>query len=121
MSAIAEADVAMGYIAGCPLGAPDCSCVTAIDPFGTGGPCTDISVTSVPLPNGNSWFFMGHTAFDLLACGSDDPGNEYVISFTCNEDPEPPACCNLGDSDENSAVDFADLLTVLANWGPCPF
>lgn len=120
-SSIAEADIASGYIAGCPDGAPDCGCVAVIDPFGTGGPCTDVAITTEALPDGESWFFMGHTAFDLLPCGGEEPGNDYVTTFTCIEDPPPPPCCDLGDNDFNGFVEFADLLTVLANWGPCPF
>lgn len=119
-TAVAECELVHGYIAGCPDGAPSCACVTAIDPFIVGAPCVETSVTRT-IGDGESWWFCGHTQFDLLFCGQEEPGNDYITSWTCNEDPPPPPCCNLGDSNEDGFVDFDDLLTVLANWGPCPF
>ncbi|MCP3904859.1 MAG: hypothetical protein GY715_14630 [Planctomycetes bacterium] len=49
---------------------------------------------------------------------------ESGLSFDCNlngvpdECEAPPPC--LGDLSENCTVDFADILKVIAAWGPCP-
>ena len=55
-----------------------------------------LTITSVP------FFCAPHCVFDMVG--------EIII--------EAPAC--EGDLDESGEVDFADLVSLLAAWGPCP-
>ena len=57
----------------------------------------DLTITSVP------FFCMPHRGFGMIG--------EIIIEAA-------PAC--PGDLDESGAVDFTDLVGLLAAWGPCP-
>lgn len=51
---------------------------------------------------------------------SDGPtttGHAYEVSLRTKPGPPPPC---PWDVNQNGDVDFADVLTVLSNWGPCP-
>lgn len=99
---------------------PDCATITGfINPFGLtaagGGPVS----LSACLPGGvTSWWFSGPQFTAVLACSGP---NDYVASWGCESPCPAPPCCTLGDSDEDGDVDFNDLVTLLANWGACPF
>lgn len=97
---------------------PDCGSVaviTAVNP----GPCESASI--VADATGETWWFAGAGVFEGFPCGVGAPvGNDYVISFSCTTDIPPAPCPTLGDSNSDGFVDFNDLLTVLANFGPCP-
>lgn len=117
MTGVGENTIVFGRIedSGCTPGAPDCGCIGGtIDPFATPLECEELSVTS-PVVAGNSWWFVSTVATGAVPCGGEEPGNDYVISFTC----AAPTCCTLGDANEDSNVDFNDLVILLANWGPC--
>ena len=117
MTGIGEFNLIFGRIedSGCTPGAPDCSCIGGtIDPFVSPPGCTEASVTSA-VAAGTSWWFVSTDQTGAIACAHALPGNEYVMTWTCG--PEP--CCVLGDSNHDGAIDFADLVILLANWGPC--
>lgn len=66
-----------------------------------------------------TWWFAATAAFEDVPCGIEPPfGNHYVVNWTCLLPPFP--CPPLGDTNGDGAVDFDDLLVVLANFGPCP-
>ena len=97
---------------------PDCGSVaviTAVNPLA----CESSEIVEVA--TGETWWFAGAAGFEGFPCGVGAPvGNDYVISFSCTTDIPPAPCPTLGDSNSDGFVDFNDLLTVLANFGPCP-
>ena len=117
MTGVGENALVFGRIddSSCVPGAPECNCIGGtIDPFATPAPCTEDSVTA-PHASGESWWFVSTVSSTAVFCGGEEPGNDYVMSWTCNT----PPCCTLGDANEDSEVDFADLVILLSNWGPC--
>ncbi len=67
---------------------------------------------------GDAYFWVGHSDFDTLPCGSEYPGNDYVMSISCSMAPPIP-CCDLGDANEDGDIGFADLIILFDNWGSC--
>ena len=117
MTGVGENDLVFGRIddSGCAPGAPECNCIGGtVDPFVTIPPCIEDSVTALHT-SGESWWFVSTVSVGAVPCGSEEPGNDYVMAWTC----ATPPCCTLGDTNEDGAVDFADLVILLANWGPC--
>ena len=96
---------------------PDCGSIAVVEAV-TPGPCetAEIAVSA----SGETWWFAGVNGFEGFPCGVGAPvGNDYVASWSCGEAPPTP-CPDLGDANGDGQVDFNDLLTVLANFGPCP-
>lgn len=54
-----------------------------------------------------------------LPCSDGPGGNGHGYEVFLRTGPLPPAPCPW-DVNENGDVDFADILAVIANWGPCP-
>ncbi len=90
----------------------------AVDQQATLVPCEEASITTV-YAVGDAYLWVGHSDFDTLPCGQENPGNDYVMGVTCGDAPLIP-CCELGDANEDGDVGFADLIIVLDNWGECP-
>lgn len=60
----------------------------------------------------------GGGVFDGFPCPDGvTTNNEYEVEIANVPLPPPPCPWDLN---ENNAVDFADILQVIANWGPCP-
>ncbi|GAF84220.1 unnamed protein product, partial [marine sediment metagenome] len=75
-----EADfyVLIGLVEMIPPGAGDCSSITGfLDPYTTGGPCEEISITTDCLPPGTYWFFVAPDFGPIFDC------NDYVATLTC--------------------------------------
>ncbi len=81
-------------------------------------PCVEGSVTEI-YDVGEAYLWVGHSEFDSLPCGQENPGNDYIMTVNCSPPPVIP-CCTLGDANEDGDVGFADLIIVLDNWGECP-
>ncbi|MHC5114924.1 MAG: GEVED domain-containing protein [Planctomycetota bacterium] len=59
------------------------------------------------------------TCQQVDAAGCDTAGGTFLgIGVSCNPNPCTPACPE--DLSGNDAVDFADILAIIAAWGPCP-
>ena len=117
MTGVGENALVFGRIedSACTPGAPECTCIGGtIDPFATPAPCDEGMVTA-PHSAGASWWFVSTVSLGVVPCGGELPGNDYVVSWRCT----PLPCCTLGDANEDGSVDFADLVILLANWGPC--
>ena len=85
MSAVGESDIEFGRIhdQDCASGAPECACITGtIDPWDFSGPCQDDAVIA-PARAGRSWWFISTTVAGVLACDSEVPGNDYIVSWSC--------------------------------------
>lgn len=97
---------------------PDCGSVAVIEAINPlAGETDSIVITAT----GETWWFAGAGVFEGFPCGVSEPfGNDYVVSWDCTTDIPPAPCPDLGDVNEDGFVDFNDLLTVLANFGPCP-
>ncbi len=112
----AEFDVVIGYIAGCPDGIPDCSCVTGLNPYITGGCNEVISVEYEATVPGTYWFFVSHQDYYDLPCGYE---NDYVVTLNC--DSELDLVSNL----LFEQMDFYDqngtLVTPNSDWGQLSF
>jgi hypothetical protein len=93
---------------------PECSSVKVLIAT-LPGPCETAELSAIV--TGETWWFAAPNGFDGLPCGVGGVlGNDYVIDFACT----PTPCPTLGDANGDGAVDFDDLLLVLANFGPCP-
>ncbi len=121
----AEFDVVIGYIAGCPDGAPDCGCITQLDPYATGG-CNDVISVSVDAIPGTYWFFVSHQAYEGQPCGFQ---NDYVVTLDCGA-PPTGRCC-YGDPGAPDCVEDITYDDCYATYGdayaweagevcPCP-
>jgi hypothetical protein len=102
--------VVIGYVD--TGGSGNCADATTLDPFATGAPGQEISIT-VTLGPGTHWFFVADQAFDGNPCGSG--ANGYLATLEC-EDAE---LC-FADVTGDGAVGPADLIALLDAWGPCP-
>jgi hypothetical protein len=121
MSFETQFDGVFGYIETIDITqSPTCGTIVgAINPFGLTTPGGGPVSVSVCLPGGvTSWWFAGPQFTAIIACSG---ANDYVASWGCESPCPAPPCCTLGDSDEDGDVDFNDLVTLLANWGACPF
>lgn len=97
-------------------GTGDCGEVLGLSPSQTAGAGELISVTTPLMPPGTHWFFVAPDLPDEVMC---EPGeNEYWIRLLCQPQIDCPQC--LGDCNGDGDVGFADVLEILANWGPCP-
>jgi hypothetical protein len=97
---------------------PECRSVSVEQSVDT-LPCATAEMTV--LATGETWWFVAVNGFDLVPCGVGAPlGNDYVISWSCPKGPPPGPCPEIGDANGDGFVGFDDLLTVLANFGPCP-
>lgn len=100
---------------------PDCGSVAVVTAFNTAA-CGDTGSIAENVDSASeTWWFIGKTDFDLLPCGASGPATgDYVIDWACADEQIAVPCPALGDLDGNGAVDFNDLLAILANFGPCP-
>ena len=117
MTVVGECRIDFGRVedSACIPGAPNCQCISGtIDPFLFTQPCDEAQITS-RAPSGISWWFATVGDLNAIPCGSETPGNDYIVSWSC----DLAACCTLGDANGDGAIDFADLVNLLANWGPC--
>jgi hypothetical protein len=106
-----ETPVLFSYLAGCPMGDPDCSCISGPDPYTEGGYCTDISLT-MELNEGYHWFWVGHQFFYNEPCGW---FNTYTATMSCGL--TPPNTIITAPSDTawwNDHPYFSDLLHIEA-------
>lgn len=115
MTVTAEAELFIFTISGVANGVCNAA---AVDSSFLLTPCEEGSVSYTANP-GEAYTWVGHSEFDLLPCGQENPGNTYQATWSCG-DPVAPPCPALGDINEDAEVGFADLLIVLDNWGPCP-
>jgi hypothetical protein len=99
----AEFPVVIGYIAGCPDGAPDCSCITQLEPYITGDCNEVISVQYEASAPGNYWFFVSHQDYYDQPCGY---ANDYVATLTC--DAPPTGRCCYGNPEAPDCADDTD-------------
>ncbi|MBU2626402.1 MAG: hypothetical protein KKG33_12655, partial [candidate division Zixibacteria bacterium] len=84
----AEFPFVVGYIDGCPMGSPDCGCITALNPYAVGDPCTS-QLINMDLTAGTHWLFVSASVYDGYPCGAD---NDYVATLTCGEPPVGRCC-----------------------------
>ncbi len=90
----------------------------AVDQNLTLEPCVEGAITTA-YAVGDAYLWVGHSDFDTLPCGGENPGNDYMMSVACGQNIHFP-CCELGDANQDGEVGFADLIIVLDNWGECP-
>jgi len=81
---------------------------TAVDCDVTGC-ANNRSTITLPVQEGESFIIRAGSRVDQEGDG--------VVNVTC-EEIQPPAC--PGDFNQDDAVDGADLLTLLSDWGSCP-
>lgn len=92
-----------------------CDEILGLTPSDTGAAGEMLSITTPLLQPGIHWFFV---APDLSADITCDKANEYWIRLLCQPERDCPLCD--GDVNGDNLVGFADILFILANWGPCP-
>ncbi len=80
--------------------------------------CIEGSLTECYQELGTTYFVVGNSDWDTLPCGSEHPGNDYVMTITCGDAPPIPRC-ELGDANGDCHIGHADLVVVLDNWGSC--
>lgn len=100
---------------------PDCASI-AVVLAANGAGCGDtVAISTAADSASETWWFMGKADFDLLPCGASGAQvGDYVVSWSCADEPVPDPCPALGDANSDGFVDFNDLLVLLANFGPCP-
>ena len=85
----AQAGVVAGMVETTPLGNPDCATATALNPYGTGGECEEIVVTTDCYPPGTYWWFVAPLDYYNLPCGADNDYRATLTGVSCAP-PEPP-------------------------------
>ena len=101
------ADMVMGYVPTVPVGTPDCSTISVIDPIDQGEfPCDELSV-SVEMGAGTHWFFAGAGNYYDNACAN-GPW-DYTVALDCTPCADADAdgyldpACGGSDCDDNNA------------------
>ncbi|MFH1894023.1 MAG: dockerin type I repeat-containing protein [Candidatus Zixiibacteriota bacterium] len=83
---VAEQPLQIGYVTGCPMGAPECTCVLGLEPYAQSAPCEEASI-QMDLTAGEHWLWVGSQLFDGYPCGT---SNDYIITLMCEGDILPP-------------------------------
>jgi len=91
--------VVSGFVPTVPLGSPDCSTVTVLDPYAVGAACEPTIITTICLPAGTYWFYVSAGDYYGLPCGTN---NNYVATLTAEPCALLGACCY---NDGNDCVD----------------
>lgn len=103
-------------------GALDCSQVAAFAEVVVSAQCDPISLSTPELANCLAWFFVGTDFSQIVDCNQpaggppNEVGDSYVLEVICVGGTPPCPWDINGDGQ----VGFADLLSILSNWGPCP-
>ncbi len=100
MSVEAEFEVVFGPLESNNPGSGDCADLTGyVSPYATAAACEEgVSVTSLCLPAGTHWFFVGPTVYDGIPCTAGEIN--YVMTITCESCEVDPYCPASGGCDE---------------------
>jgi len=103
LTAQAEFDAVFGFLEQITPGLPGCANMTGyISPYILVADCVEGSVSSVCLPAGTYYAFMGPSVYEGFPCGT---FNEYYMTLTCEPCTVPPGACCL---DDGTCQDVAD-------------